>query len=192
MFIANLTACNKDQNSTGEYNIDQDASVLEWKGIASDHFHTGAFDVTGQLHVQNGAITGGNITIPIASISNDDLPDLLKVQLLTHLKGPDFFNVAVHPNAVFKLKKVEKLRTADIAAATSNDYRITGDFYMIGQTHELSFPAKITLTRDSLQTVAAFKLNRLSWGMTSFNDPTKELYILPDVEIKLNIKAAIK
>ncbi|WP_285056578.1 YceI family protein [Pedobacter ginsengisoli] len=192
VFIANFAACSKDNNDKAHFSIDRNTSLLEWKGSATDHFHTGAFRVYGEAIAANGIVTGGTFTIPIASISNYDLPDSLKVQLLDHLQNPDFFNAVIYPDAVFNLKNVTALSETDTARAAGNNYRITGDFSMIGQTHPLSFPARITLSPDSLQTTAAFKLNRLTWGMTSFNDPSKPLYILPDVEIKLNIKAATK
>lgn len=189
--IATLTACKKENNDNASYLINTETSVVEWKGVASDHFHTGAFDVTGNLQTQNGIVSAGNFIIPISSIKNYDLPDPAKTELLNHLKSPDFFNVALHPNAEFKLKTAKALDKADTLTTAGYNYRITGDFSMIGQTHEISFPAKITITQDSLFTTAAFKINRLTWGMTSYNDPTKPLYLLPDVELKLNVKAAV-
>lgn len=192
VFIASLAACSKDKSNKAHLSIDQETSLVEWKGIASDHFHTGAFRVSGEVLTENGVITDGTFTIPIASISNYDLPDSLKVQLLGHLQSPDFFHVALHPNAVFKLTNAVALSETDTAALAGYNYRINGNFSMVGQTHPLSFPAKITLGPDSLQALAGFKLNRLTWGMTSYNDPSKPLYILPDVEIKLNIKAGTK
>lgn len=192
VIMAALTACNKEQDNGRVYAVNEKTSLVEWKGIASDHFHTGAFDLTGNIKTEDGKITSGAFIIPISSISNYDLPDTLKIELLNHLKGTDFFNVAVHPNAKFILRKTEALDKSDTLAASRYNYRVTGDFSMIGQTHEINFPAKITLADDSLYTTAAFKLNRLKWGMNSFNDPSKPLYLLPNVEIKLDVKAAVE
>ncbi|MNJ87419.1 YceI-like domain protein [compost metagenome] len=58
---------------------------------------------------------------------------------------------------------------------------------MIGQTHPISFPAKIIMNKESLQIEAIFKIDRTKWGMLMDSDPEEPLYILPNVNIKLNI-----
>ena len=51
-------------------------------------------------------------------------------------------------------------------------------------------PARITVENGVITTKASFNIDRLKWGMNSYNDPEAELHILPEVEIKLDIKAA--
>ena len=190
MAISLFTACsNKDEViATTDFKADEETSTLEWKGSAPDHFHIGAFKVSGNLRTNgSGKITGGDFAIPIASISNFDLTDAAtREQLLNHLKSPDFFNVAVHPNAKFHITKVEPYSNTTSSANTM----ITGDFTMIGQTHSIQIPAVIKTENNKISAEGSFKLNRLQWGMNSFNDPEAELYILPDVDItlKLNFK----
>lgn len=182
-----LAACSgKDEAIAQKFKVDESVSVAEWKGSAPTHFHKGSFKVTGDF-VTNGTkkLTGGNFTIPIASIENFDLEGVPKQELLTHLKSPAFFNLAVYPTATFKITKIEDHKDA----ATGANAMVTGEFTMIGQTHPLRIPAKITITKDKIQVTATFKLNRLTWGMNSFNDPKETLYILPDIDITLNIQA---
>lgn len=189
MALSVFTACS-DKDATGptDFKADEETSSVEWKGSAPDHFHTGAFQVSGNLQTNaDGKITGGDFTIPIASISNFDLTDpAIREQLLSHLKSPDFFNMAVHPNAEFHITKVEAYGNT----ASSANTLITGDFTMIGQTHSIQIPAVIKTENNKISADGAFRLNRLQWGMDSFNDPEAGLYILPDVDItlKLNFK----
>jgi len=175
-------AC-KHNPELNTYQINAKTSTVEWKGNAPHHFHSGSFDVSGELTMSNDSIVGGSFTIPIASITNYELPDGPKAQLLGHLKSPDFFNVAVHPNAKFKITSVKPMPND-----TATNYHVYGDFSLIGQTHPLDFLAKITSTEDSLSAIASFTFNRLKWGMSSYNDPKQQMYILPDIEIKLNLQ----
>ena len=181
-----LGACSrKDPELTINSTVDEGLSSVEWKGSAPTHFHRGAFKVSGNLQTnKQNKITGGNFVIPIASITNFDLTnEAERQQLLTHLKSGDFFNVTVHPEAKFVIKKVEDYSDA----ASSANTLITGDFTMIGQTHSISIPALVKSENDKIAAEGSFKLNRLTWGMNSFNDPEADLYILPDVEISLKL-----
>lgn len=183
MALLLIAACSKDDKER-VFKVDETQSKVEWTGSAPTHFHEGTFDVSGSLTGdKNGNISGGDFVIPIASITNSDLQEPAKTQLLTHLKSIDFFNILVHPTAKFHITKVEKLKDGE---ATGN-VKITGDFTMIGQTHSISFPATKTFNNGILFTEGSFKLNRLQWGMTSFNDPTKPEYLLPDVDITVKV-----
>lgn len=201
--LSMLTACTQKETKTvneasqkatvvtaTEFKINEGSSTIEWRGNAPDHFHTGAFKVNGSFQTnEEGKITGGDFTIPIASITNFDVtnPDVQK-QLLDHLKSPDFFNMAVHPNATFHVTKAEPYAEESSTANTM----ITGDFKMIGQTHSIQIPTIIKTENGKMSAKGSFKLDRLKWGMNSFNDPKSKLYILPEVEItlKLNLDAS--
>ncbi|MBO9594970.1 MAG: YceI family protein [Niabella sp.] len=186
MFLVLLTACSRrDTPVLTTFKVDEDLSAVEWKGSAPTHFHRGAFKVSGNL-TTNGknTITGGDFSIPIASISNFDLTDPAeRKQLLDHLMTDEFFNLAVYPKANFHITKVAPYSDA----ASSANTMITGDFTMIGQTHSIQIPAVIKTQKDAISAEGSFKLNRLQWGMNSYNDPDKGLYILPDVEITLKL-----
>ncbi|ANH83203.1 hypothetical protein A8C56_21465 [Niabella ginsenosidivorans] len=186
MALSVLTACsNKGTISLTDFNADEDSSAVEWKGSAPTHFHRGAFKVSGNLQTDGkGKITGGDFSIPVASISNFDLTNTAeREQLLNHLKSPDFFNMAVHPEARFHITKAAPYNNP----ASSANTMITGDFTMIGQTHSIQIPAVIKTEKNKITVEGSFKLNRLQWGMSSFNDPEADLYILPDVDITLKL-----
>lgn len=185
--LVSVCACSKKDNEPSQtYTVDGPGSKVEWKGSAPDHFHVGAFSVSGEIRRSaGGEIVGGKFKIPIASISNYDLPDEVKPQLLDHLKSPDFFNMALYPEAAFEIQQVVPYGKA----SADTTHTIRGAFTMLGKTNTISFPAKIVAENDNLTTRASFRFDRLKWGMTSYNDPEKGLYILPEIEIQLDIRA---
>ncbi|RYY59142.1 MAG: YceI family protein [Chitinophagaceae bacterium] len=188
--VAMFSSCKKE-NKLDSITIDEQASTVKWKGSAPTHFHLGAFDIEGEFTVnKHDKIVGGEFVIPIASIRNFDLPDGPRQQLLTHLQGSEFFDVALHPDAKYQISSVAPYTGGDASAIEGANYLVHGNFTMLGETHPLNFPARITARQDSILTAATFKLNRLQWGMDSYNDPAGTLYLLPDVEITLDIKAA--
>ncbi|GAB2685306.1 hypothetical protein GCM10027037_03490 [Mucilaginibacter koreensis] len=194
VLAASFTSCkNENLNKETTYTVNETSSKAEWKGSARDHYHVGSFKVTGELTTSaKGTVTDGYFLIPIASIEDYDLPEPTRQVLLEDLKSENFFSLAMHPNAGFHITKVEPYTQVDTAAVAGANYLITGDFRMVGQTHSMSFPAKITATADSLTTEAKFKLDRTKWGMNIYTDPTKQLYIYPEVNIHLTVKSAKK
>lgn len=70
--------------------------------------------------------------------------------------------------------------------------QVEGDFSVLGQTHPLSFAAKISYSEDSVKTEAYLKIDRTKWGMNGFADPKQSLYIFKDVNLHLQIKAIRK
>lgn len=184
-FLVAISACS-NRNILNTYSIDEPQSKIEWKGFAPDFFHEGSFSVSGELHGDtDGNIHDGKFTIPIVSIENFDLPEEVKPQLLGHLKSPDFFNIALYPNATFEIEEVISYNKN----TQDTTHIIKGAFTMLGKTNTISFPAKITFENGGIAAKASFSIDRLKWGMTSYNDPSKAMYILPDVEIKLDIQA---
>jgi len=86
----------------------------------------------------------------------------------THLKSPDFFNVAQYPNLTFKSTKVD-VTGADTA-------KVTGDLTMLGVTKPVTFDAKLVGSGPSMMNkdamVYGFSMNgtlkRSDWGMKTF------------------------
>lgn len=184
--LALLAACSqKDASIAQKFNLDESKSIVEWKGSAPTHFHKGSFKVTGTFLTDGSShITGGEFSIPIASIDNEDLSGPPKTDLLNHLKSPDFFNLAVYPTATFRITKIDAFKDP----ATGANVKVTGNFTLIGQEHPLQIPAKVTVTKDRIYVESTFKLNRHTWGMSKYNDPAETLYILPDIDITLALQ----
>ncbi|MFT3702160.1 MAG: YceI family protein [Agriterribacter sp.] len=183
-------SCTKKQADYSTYTVDESNSTIEWKGSAPDHFHIGSFDVHGSFSAsQEGQINAGDFTIPIASIKDFDLQDPVRQTLLDDLKSINFFNLAVHPTATFHIKSVKSFSTTDTSTVSGANYLLTGDFSMIGQTHELSFPAKVVKSANGISAEGKFILDRTKWGMNIYSDPSKPLYILPGVNLHIKLEA---
>jgi polyisoprenoid-binding protein YceI len=191
LLIAALSGCTKNAQQTNtSYAVNSTTSKIGWKGSASDHYHVGSFSLNGTVVTSpGGSVSSGNFTIPVSSIMDDDLPEPMKQKLLDDLKSADFFNIATFADTKFTIAGIVAYTGTDTSAVQGANYLLTGDFTMIGQTHSLTFPVKIIQMGDSLITEAKFKLDRTKWGMNIYNDPTKPLYIYPDVDITLNIRA---
>jgi polyisoprenoid-binding protein YceI len=192
LLIAAFSACKKSgQPTVTTYDVNSTTSKISWKGSASDHFHIGAFNLNGTVITNpDGTVKSGDFTIPVSSIIDFDLPDPARSQLLDDLKSINFFNVALNPDSKFHITSISPYTAVDTSAVSGANYLLTGDFTMVGETHPICFPASISLSGDSLKTEAKFKLDRTKWGMTIYNDPSKPLYIYPDVSIALHIRAA--
>lgn len=65
---------------------------------------------------------------------------------------------------------------------------ISGEFTLLGTTKMITFPARVIVDKKKIEVKAQFTLNRTEYGMVSYTDPDEMLYVLPEVEIDLNIK----
>lgn len=196
-----LNACKKDddvQKPVGiPYKLDQGAKI-EWKGKAADgNSNWGTIDVEGHQNpegfdfdVLNKEIMGGTFTIPVSSINVVNLPPNLKPVLEGHLKTADFFYAVLHPNVSFKIQSGKPENTS----GSATNYLIKGEMTLLGNTHPLNFPAKVTITDKTLKIEAAFSFNQTTWGMNYHVDPSypEKDRIVPGIEVKFNLTAQVK
>ena len=183
-----LGSCEKHEAAQANgYALDS-TSRVEWKGYKPDGHHTGSFAVTSQrLVAENGKLTSGDFVIPIATIENFDLPAAVKPALLEHLKSPDFFNLALHPEARFTITKVTPYAGGETPAVEGANCLIQGNFTLLGKTNPIRFPARVTITGGKIAAEALLQIDRTEWGMNSFSDPAAPLYILPRVDLHLKL-----
>ena len=92
--------------------IDSTTSQIKWTGQKKvpGGDHNGVVKVkegTVNLNEKN-ELTGGSLTIDMKSIEDKDLSGKWKTKLETHLNSEDFFHTKKHPEASFKITKVEK------------------------------------------------------------------------------------
>jgi polyisoprenoid-binding protein YceI len=95
-----------------------------------------------------------------------------------HLKTPDFFDVKNFPKSKFTITKVEK---------DKEGYKLTGKLDMHGKSKEITFPAKITQTGDSVKLESTFKINRFDWDVKYGKGKVDD-----DVEIKVKLDGKAK
>ena len=174
------------------YAVDS-TSTITWTGSKPTGKHVGTFKIsTGVLNVKDGALTGGNFTININSLNNEDLAADAesKGKLEGHLKSPDFFDVAKYPTAKFEITAVEANTDTTKKDIT---HIIKGNLTLKDSTKNISIPARVTIDARTLAATATFSIDRTLWGMNYKGpDNPQDWIIAKAVELKLNLNAATK
>ena len=175
---ASTTGVKTDTKGT-TYKIYQDNSQIEFVGSKVTGKHDGGFKAfTGTIDLVNNKPEESRVSVDIdtTSIYSDD------DTLTGHLKSADFFEVEKYPKATFVSTKI----VPDSAKGAEN-YTITGDFNLHGQTKAITYPAKITVSGTDVLVESEFSINRKDFGVI-YAGKTDNL-IRDDVIIKLNLKA---
>lgn len=192
-FFACTNAPESDQAKTSEaiavtdsvsgetLKIDTTASIVEWVATKVTGYHTGTVKVSGgELNVQDTNITGGNFILNMNSIAvtgPKGSKEKDNNKLLGHLKSPDFFEVAVNPEARFVItsvkpfsgtvKQEDETRQESISKykVTNPTHTISGNLTIKSITKNIEFPARITNIGDTLNAIAKFNIDRTQWNI---------------------------
>ena len=122
-----------------QVDIDTSASKVQWLGQkkvpGGDHKGTVGIK-KGMINLnEKNELIGGTIIIDMKSITDTDLSGKWKTKLESHLHSEDFFHTKKHPEASYKITKVEKTR--------SDLLKVTGNLTLRGKTHPESFEIKV-------------------------------------------------
>lgn len=143
------------------YKIDTKASSVAWKGTKKmGDAHNGGITVKeGEVTVDKGQLTAGNVVVDMTTITNADVADAgYNKKLVGHLSTEDFFNAGKFPTSTFKITSVAP-------AKAKGEVLVKGDFTMIGVTHPIEFPAKVTVDKGVATGEAVVKIDRTKWGL---------------------------
>ena len=180
--------------------VDTTASVVKWKA-----FHKGGFAPrwgtlsiqTGEISVSGDAVNAGSFVIDMESLKVDPASVTEEgkkaADLEAHLKNADFFNVENNKTADFKITKVEDL-TAPVAegeGVAGANKMLSGNLTLLGNTMNVSFPAKIDVVENTVSILADFTVNRADWGIKfgTTEADLAEWMISKDIEISVAVKA---
>lgn len=194
------TAAEQEVAATTEnvFAVDTTASVVKWKA-----FHKGGFAprwgtlsvATGEISVLGDAVNAGSFVIDMQSLKVDPASVTEEGKKATdlegHLKTADFFDVENQKTAEFKITKVEDLTEAPAKGVEGANKLLSGNLTLLGNTLNVSFPAKIDVTETSVSILADFTVDRAEWGIkfgTTEADPA-EWMISKDIEISVDVKA---
>lgn len=158
------------------YAFGTNSSSIEFIGSKVTGSHHGGFrNFAGEFKVADGKLAGAGhkVVIDTRSLWSDNQ------RLTGHLKNPDFFHVEQFPTATFEATAVEP---------KGNEWTVTGNLNLHGITRQISFPATIAVTDDSVHVASEFSLNRFDFDM-KYPGKADDL-IRQEVVLKLNIKAA--
>lgn len=171
-----------DTSATGDsWKVDAAASMVEWIGTKVTGIHSGSVPVkTGSLTMKDGSLTGGTFVLDMANLvvsGPAGVDSAMNNKLLGHLKSPDFFDVANNPEASFAITSVVPFSgtvkdTTDPRQEQISKYKvanpthtISGNLTIKGVTKNVSFPALITVTDNTVDAVAKFNINRKDWNI---------------------------
>ena len=195
-----------NESKSGEkWNVSAGDSKIEWIGTKVSGFHTGKVPVkSGEIYVNNGEVTSGKFVLDVAnmSISGPKGSDSTGNQkLLGHLKSADFFDVATHPEGTFELTNVKAYKgealkdTNDVRQEEISEYKVTdpthiisGNLMLKGVTKNIEFPARITVSGNTVDAIAKFNIDRKQWGIVYPGKPDD--LIRDEIHLGISIKAA--
>lgn len=172
---AEVSAAKEEASATGGdvYQF-SDSSKIGFVGSKVTGSHEGGFkEFNGKFILVDGEPVSGEFTIDMSSTWSDD------DKLTEHLKAPDFFDVAKHPQTTFKVTGFEK--------AGDSTYKVAGNLTLHGVTKNITFPVNFAKAADSVKLNAEFDINRNDFDIT-YPGKTDDL-IREEVILKLDLEA---
>jgi len=197
-----ITSCNNDSKKdelvepTTETNVDEKAkieekeyvisnseSIVKWSAQGVGHGHVGNVNiVAGKLKIENGVVPNGKITIDLRSMTCTDIKDAGENKdLIDHLKGADFFNVAEFPTA-----SLEFIDATDMKNVKAN-------MTIKDKTEEIIFPITISQENGKVILSSKFKIDRTKFGITynstNFFENLKDRAISDEINFEIKLIA---
>jgi polyisoprenoid-binding protein YceI len=166
--------------SQEKLDINIQKSTIKWTGEYTFYFggHEGYINFKQGYFIKTGdLITGGEFVIDMNSIMNTDIDTKeANLNLVNHLKDPDFFDVNKYPLGTLEITKVEY---HDKISA-----RLEANLTLKGITKSINFQAKF----DYKEIKTRFKIDRKKWNVnyeSKFKDGAISDAIGFEVSIKL-------
>ncbi len=161
-----------------------ESSKLKWTGKKVTGKHWGTVDFSeGRVELKEGNLVGGRFTVDMASISSLDLTGSSKKNLDNHLKSQDFFSVDTYKNATLVITKAEK--------KTGNNYQVTGQFTVRGNTHEETFNIIVTQEGEKIRGKGKLVFDRTKYNIKynsgNFFKDLGDKLIYDEVELEFDI-----
>lgn len=159
--------------------VDPAGSLITWKGSkVTGASHSGLLAVaSSSIELTDGVLSPGVIVFDMASLTVTDLDGAMEQKFLGHMKSADFFDVAAHPTATFRVD-------------TFVEGKFSGVLTIKGISRPLSFPAK----RKGKAYVGTASFNRtefdIVYGSGSFFSDLGDKMISDLVEVQFSLALA--
>ena len=155
-------------------------SDIHWWGYKLAKTEASSHD--GTLKLKSGAVVlkgnqlvGGTFVLDMTSISSTDLQGEYQQKLNGHLKTGDFFEVDKYPTATFKITSVKK--------AANGKSVVSGTLTAKGKTNAVSFPAKITVNKGTVNFVSdKFTIDRQKWDI-AYKSTMQDVVVKDDIDL---------
>ena len=171
--------------ASGEYMLDSQTSVLNWKGsMVGVYAHTGTMKFTdGNISVENGKIKSATFTVDMKSMVTNDDDALYKMapreKLVEHLQGDDFFSSEKFPTSTFVFESYDGAN-------------IKGKLTIKGVTNDETV-TDVVLTEANGSITASGKLvfDRQKYGV-SYKAGMKDMVLSNDIELAISLTGKTK
>lgn len=191
--VKDAVAVNDSANaSSNAYKVNVADSKIEWVGTKPVGQHNGTISLKeGNLNVEGGKLTGGSFTIDMNSIKAIDQDSTGNAKLEGHLKAGDFFETEKFPEGKFVITSVADATDSAKMKMKDATHLISGNLTLKGIEKNITFPAKVTVTDNSVEAVSELSIDRTLWNIVYNSDASlKDKFINKDINLKLNVKAA--
>lgn len=195
--------------------VNTEASEVTWIGSKVGAKHNGTIAISsGEISFKGDKIVGGSFIIDINSIVDLDMAGKGgAARLENHLKSDDFFDAANFPEAKFEVTSVDAFNAGSLDAdneeyvsenapaklsevlVESPTHFISGNLTIRGTTLNITIPANVVLSDNSLKAKASFNIDRTKWGImyqdeASVADKAKDKFVYNTVNIGFQIEAS--
>jgi polyisoprenoid-binding protein YceI len=190
LITASTVFATNTNDKKSAFEIDTKASKVYWKGKKVTGEHTGYVAIDkGKVWVEKSNVVGAEVNMNMNSIVCTDLTDAeTNKKLVGHLKSDDFFSVEKHPAAKFEITSITK-------ASKAGEYNVKGNMTIKGTSHEINFPAKVTMGDDKVTAKGTAVIDRTKWniryGSGKFFEGLGDKMIYDDFEITFDISAKV-
>jgi len=173
-------------HNESELKVSSQVSSVEWIGKKVSGKHEGTIAIKeGSIHLHDGKVDKGTITIDMSSIAVTDLEGEWAGKLKGHLESPDFFDVANHSTAVFEIIKV--------TPGKDGKSHITGSLTIKGITKPIEFESNLEMKDGKLAAYAEVEIDRtlydIKYGSGKFFEGLGDKMISDMFTIKFKIAA---
>lgn len=168
----------KDANKQVAASVDLAKSTLAWKATKKvKGGHDGMITIkSATAEMKNNKIVSGEFVVDMKSFTVNELEGEWKQKFLTHVAGPDFFDVDKYPTAKLTIK------------GQDSDNKIKGEMTIKDKTQ----PVQVEFKKEGNSYVGTLVFDRTKYGVVYgsgnfFKELTADKIINNDVEVKFNI-----
>ena len=171
--------------------MDVQSSLLNYEGSKPTGKHNGVVSFkSGTIAFENGLITSGTVVFDMNTIDDKSTDGEMKGKLESHLKSPDFFDVAKFPEAKFELTGMKALEKPE----TGLTHELTGNLTIKGITKQIAFKANVTdsgnqVTIDAPQFVFDRTIFDIKYNSKKFFPSLKDKMINDEIGISFKLVA---
>ena len=173
--------------------VDTARSWIRFTGHGVGKNHPGIFKLRyGSVMAADNKITGGTFIMDITSLDLEQEGEMIDTKLRPHLLSGDFFDADKFGTSRFQITKIEPYhpRDGEKSLVQGANFRVSGNLQIRDVTKNITFPARVDLDGERLDTRANFDIDRREWQMNYGNDKTLgDKFISEKVNIELYLQA---